>query len=354
MTVGTDGLRAELEGLLDDFKALAQVTIKAKTVKRFTESKRLVPSEARNAIKQSVFRRTQSGIELGSCGVEVAYRCPLTAEEYDAADKWYNVLTGYLCVTSNGESFIAEPGWATWHVIEHNCVHLAQVEEAKEVLSRASLWARKRLQWIAPLWPNRSVGSYSSLFWLDVIDAAAEIAGDATLEPAEWCVEVGQPLALWPVSMWKSRKDWAFGHECSPEDEERIGDDPEVVVRVRNGVLKDSLRVIRWMLRKLDANDARNQVKPPETLHQASLNAVVESGLAGLMRTATKMSSADQVTKIMRDMLKDPDCYWWSAQEWANKLSCSKPTICKCDAWREIMAWRESNKRERQNRSAVS
>lgn len=255
MTVGTDGLRAELDGLLDDFKALAlaDVTIKAMTVKRFTESKRIVPSDAKAAIKRSVFTHAGNCMKSMSTGVTVSHRIPRSPEE--SRSVWYFVNTGQPCVNSNGESLIAEPGWDTFHDIAYKGMHGTH---AQHVITRAGNWARKRWGWLA-LWPNRFTEPLSAFVWLDVIDAVAELAGDATLERAEWSIEVGPHAALWPVSMWKTRKDWVLGPEYSAEDEERIGDDPEVVMRLRDGVLKDSLRVIRWMLRMLDANEARKR-----------------------------------------------------------------------------------------------
>ena len=89
---------------------------------------------------------------------------------------------------------------------------------------------------------------------------------------------------------------------------------------------------------------------------QEALRAVVDGGLAGVMRVAESAPSSQKVSEQMRNMLAaDIERYWWTVDDWVCQLSCSKKTIVgnktkgipPCDAWKDIMAWRESNKRSR-------
>ena len=88
----------------------------------------------------------------------------------------------------------------------------------------------------------------------------------------------------------------------------------------------------------------------------SALDEVVKGGIAGLLHAARNQPSSDRVSVVMREMLADdPSRYGWTADDWVRELGCSKKTIIgnkrsgvpPCDAWREIMAWRESNKANR-------
>jgi hypothetical protein len=101
--------------------------------------------------------------------------------------------------------------------------------------------------------------------------------------------------------------------------------------------------------------------KEPESIQQAALRAVVESGLAAVVSAAANAPSAEIVSAKMLPMLsEDSRRYQWTAERWVRELSlvgvrCSKKTIIghkkngspPCKAWAEILAWRESNKRNR-------
>jgi hypothetical protein len=99
-------------------------------------------------------------------------------------------------------------------------------------------------------------------------------------------------------------------------------------------------------------------VAPVDGSHiaQEALRAVIDGGLAGVMRVAESAPSRQKVSETMRNMLTaDPERYWWTANDWVRELDCTKSTITgntkkgtpPCDAWVEIKAWRESNKQSR-------
>lgn len=94
---------------------------------------------------------------------------------------------------------------------------------------------------------------------------------------------------------------------------------------------------------------------PSETnLQSTVLDALVRGGLAGVVQQGTRVPAIDLATAVMRDLFEsDREQYGsWSAERWAKHLRVTKPTVIgrkgkPNEAWKEIMAWRESNKAER-------
>jgi hypothetical protein len=91
----------------------------------------------------------------------------------------------------------------------------------------------------------------------------------------------------------------------------------------------------------------RDQEDNRDALGSKALAAVVNSGLAGVLRTAGKAPAKAQVTAAIRDMLaEDSRRYEWTANDWVRALKASKPTIVKSEGWQEIMRWREANRQK--------
>lgn len=102
------------------------------------------------------------------------------------------------------------------------------------------------------------------------------------------------------------------------------------------------------------------QAAGTEAVQQSAMKALIETGLANVVRTASTTKSADQVSAIMRKRWEDkPETKSWSADRWVLELGCTKRTIVgnkkegipPCAAWAERMAWKESNKQARKRRS---
>lgn len=117
-------------------------------------------------------------------------------------------------------------------------------------------------------------------------------------------------------------------------------DIPPVPAMDRRLILQAMDRVIDWC-----------EVKDSEI---KALKAVAESGLAGLLHSATKCKAGVRFTNIMRTMLAaDRSRYEWSLRDWERELKASKRTIIACDGWRDVMAYRESQKAEAVSRKTV-
>jgi hypothetical protein len=156
-----------------------------------------------------------------------------------------------------------------------------------KLLERAGQWTQKRWGWLSRLlWPGReSVAGQSC--WPDVVNQVSELARDATLPKPKWSVIVGKYRSSWPVEMWKRRDEFTLGEpQYTPEDVERIGEDPEVVLASRKHWLRDSETALEWL-----ANKFRNLEQPvaPVVVPAESLlaftNAELMSELAKVIKT---------------------------------------------------------------------
>ena len=79
-----------------------------------------------------------------------------------------------------------------------------------------------------------------------------------------------------------------------------------------------------------------------------ALAAVVAGGLAGITQAAVSLPAGDRIAEVMRSMCaSDEDYYSWRAEDWADYLKASKPTITGCVGWKEIMEWRAAQKQNR-------
>jgi hypothetical protein len=87
---------------------------------------------------------------------------------------------------------------------------------------------------------------------------------------------------------------------------------------------------------------------------QAALSAVVEGGLAGVLQAASTRKATERCTEVIRTMLAaDGNRYTWSLADWMRELSMGKQTIQHSEAWKEIMAYRDSKKRESVSRKTA-
>lgn len=240
---------AECERLARAFGRLADVDGAIVTERWLTLSRRprvRVDDYPRFLRKQAV----APGFVCGnSKGVELGDVPPQTAEEWESAPMWYVPLTGEPVVNSVGQSLVLKSGWASEHEYE---LSGARASRAVELLRSAGVWTANRWGVLSRLlWPGR--GSVATDYcWPDVVNRVAELAHDATLPRPNWCVIVGKYRAWWPVEMWKTRDDWQLGEpRYTPEDVERIGDDPEVVWAKREQWLQDSETALEWLAKQL-------------------------------------------------------------------------------------------------------
>ena len=180
---------------------------------------------------------------------------PQTVEEWLSAPVFYSPADCTPIVNSAGGSLILESGWSTSHEFE---LSGANASRAFDLLERAGQWSQKRWGWLSRLlWPGReSVAGQSC--WPDVVNQVSELARDATLPKPKWSVIVGKYRSSWPVEMWKRRDEFTLGEpQYTPEDVERIGEDPEVVLASRKHWLRDSETALEWL-----ANKFKNQEQP--------------------------------------------------------------------------------------------
>lgn len=148
-------------------------------------------------------------------------------------------------------------------------------------------------------------------------------------------------------SYWLSENAWPY------EEESQAESNLESVVEKQHQGQIDSEKTAESVVSESRTQDGN-------TIQTAALRAAIEGGLAGLVRLANSAPSSSKVSATMQSMLnEDSSRYAWTVDDWADKLGCSKKTIvgnkkrgiAPCDAWREILLWRESNKasREQQN-----
>ena len=102
-----------------------------------------------------------------------------------------------------------------------------------------------------------------------------------------------------------------------------------------------------WIENHAD-DDQVDQGGDSDAVESAVLGAVVAGGLAGVLQVAVGARAVDRVTAIIRERVaKDRRLYWWRADDWAAELRVTKKTVTDSDGWREVMAWRASNKADR-------
>ncbi len=83
-----------------------------------------------------------------------------------------------------------------------------------------------------------------------------------------------------------------------------------------------------------------------ETIRRAALRAVVDGGLSGVLNQADSCSAVDKASATMSDMLKkDSGYYDWTVDQWASHLCRGKKTIIKTAAWKQVLGWRNDNKK---------
>lgn len=241
----------EAEGLARDFGRMFSLDVSgsieterwATLSRRPVERNRLTPERLQERSRASASGEVFGGGE----GVELRSLSPQTVEEWERAEVFYDAM-GAPVVNSAGDSLVIDPGWSTIHDYQLSGAHRTK---AVELLRRASEWAMKRWRILSPmLWPGR--GSVcNQLSWPDVVNRVSELANDATLPRPEWYVKVGPYAAWWPVPMWKRRAEFQLGKpQYTPEDEERIGDDPELVYYRREHWLRDSETALEWLGRQ--------------------------------------------------------------------------------------------------------
>jgi hypothetical protein len=110
---------------------------------------------------------------------------------------------------------------------------------------------------------------------------------------------------------------------------------------------------LRWLVSP-EGHDIVSQLygraldgEPNSDVSQVALTALVENGLAAVLQKATTIKATVRCANIMREMVKaDRTRYAWTQVDWASELRMSKKTINNCEAWEEIMAWRELQKQE--------
>lgn len=84
---------------------------------------------------------------------------------------------------------------------------------------------------------------------------------------------------------------------------------------------------------------------PQKEIRAEVLGAVVAGGLAGLILTSSSLPAAEKYSKVMRSMCESDEMYYrWSADNWVEHFKAAKKTVTGCDAWGEIMQWREAKK----------
>ena len=251
-------LASECEQLARDFGrlALADVSGAIVTERRLRWCRRPVPRiKDYERLRARISAKPRDGMQVdGADGCELADLAPQTADEMLSAPVWYGPIGSEPFVNIFGHSMVMESGWSTLHEWE---IGGTNASHAASLLERAGEWTFNRWGWLSELlWPGRgSVAGSHGNCWLDVVNQASKLANNANLPRPNWSVIVGEYRSWWPVAMWKIRDEWQLGEpQYTPEDFERIGDDPEVVLASRKHWLKDSETALEWL-----ANKLRNQ-----------------------------------------------------------------------------------------------
>ncbi len=146
--------------------------------------------------------------------------------------------------TATGESLVAAAGWSDCYTIgisrDDNGRTAETLELANEVASRHS----KTLCRLLGLERVERIGS----FWPAVVHQVAELAGRCE----DWQV-VLQSGHRFTVEAWRGRHELGSGpYTYTAEDEQRIGDHPEVVYRHLDKFLQRSEYAAQWLLKRLD------------------------------------------------------------------------------------------------------
>ncbi len=85
---------------------------------------------------------------------------------------------------------------------------------------------------------------------------------------------------------------------------------------------------------------------PQKEIRAEALAAVVAAGFPGMIQAAASLPAGDRIAEVMRSMCESDEMYYrWSADNWVEHLKAAKKTVTGCDAWGEIMQWREARKR---------
>ena len=64
-----------------------------------------------------------------------------------------------------------------------------------------------------------------------------------------------------------------------------------------------------------------------------------------MIQAAVSLPAGDRISEVMRSMCESDEMYYrWSADNWVEHLKAAKKTVTGCDAWGEIMQWREAQK----------
>ncbi len=85
---------------------------------------------------------------------------------------------------------------------------------------------------------------------------------------------------------------------------------------------------------------------PQKEIRAEALAAILAGGLAGMTQAAVSLPAGDRAAEVMRSMCASDETYYlWSADSWVDHLKVAKKTVTGCVAWKEIMQWRETQKR---------
>jgi len=268
-------LAVECERLARDFGrlALADVSGAIVTERELKWCRRPIPRiKDYDRLGARITAKPRDGVIFGwADGCELSDMAPQSAEESVSAPVWYGPINCEPSLNYVGQSVVMESGWSTLHEWE---LSGANASHAFDLLERTGQWTQKRWGWLSRLlWPGRESVAGKSC-WPDVVSQVSELARDATLPRPEWSVIVGEYRAWWPVAIWKRRERFSLGgHHCTPEDIERIGEDPEVVLARRKHWLRDSETALEWL-----ANKFRNHEQPVAPV-VVPADPVVEDGL---------------------------------------------------------------------------
>ena len=345
-------LLADLEVLRRDFERLYSLDVAAvvRTDRRYWPSRDEKPKPAIEAPGPMSHPRW-SGI---GCGVTIEPKAPASAEEVESAPVFFDA-GGRPVVNSVGQSPVVRQGWLDDYAAFASGVGADRFRETYERAGGVVIEHGASL--VAILWPGERVGIRGSGAWPAVVDRVAELARMAALRPPAWHVTNGR--TVWSVGVWERRDDFSLGDPFySESDLERIGDEPERMFADRDSFIRDSELALEWLIdqvkRRTDAAREPEAAGEEAKLQSAALDAVVRSGLAGVMQQAAGASAIDRASAAMLNLFESDRGEYgsWRAERWAEHLGVSKKTVVGSadkpnKAWGEIMAWRESNKAER-------
>ncbi len=198
------------------------------------------------------------------------------------------------------------------------------------------------------------------------IDEAAELllAGPINalgLEVARHWTEFSGDAHAWRVSVVEAVERWRWDacvlREIGPDDDLReiLGDE---VIEQAESLRAKAAAMIRLMehARNKKSLSVDPAVAAGDAIQRDALRAVVDGGLAGVLRAAESVPSREKISNDMFTKLKSDSSYYeWNLGDWADSLKCAKQTIAgnknkgipPCDAWKHILGVRAENKEAR-------